>query len=116
MKPKIKLIQLSFFLVTSLTSQPSMGLSRTGSTCPEKFVGIAKQVTSDEAPLSSDQTKSKTKIKVEFDVRLKIKGELPNSRTIEVLKYGKYRFTEGENYLVEMRDGYLCSANEIVYP
>ena len=96
------------FLVTFTWSNSSLALSRMNFTCPDKFVATVEAV-EDELFSASAMAKNTISFK---EVR-RISGEKKSSPKLSLTKYSGVTIEEGKSYIVEMRNGFLCSIKEL---
>lgn len=82
--------------------------------CPKLFVGTVTEVAKAEAPLFSKQALGRLKkVDVYFQVKETVRGNIKDTVMIQTLKNGPVVFQEGEQYEVEMRGNYICSAKPL---
>lgn len=82
--------------------------------CPKKFVGTVTKVATAEAPFFSQQALGQLKkVDVYFKNDETVRGDVDETVMIRTLKNGPTAFQEGEQYEVEMRQNYICSASRV---
>ena len=99
-----------FTLSLSLSTTQVEAVTSTSKNCPNKFIGTVKRVAETQAPFSSFALQ---KIKVRFKINKTIRGANGPVRDLKILKHGPSRFSEGEQYEVEMSKNYLCSVKRV---
>jgi hypothetical protein len=72
--------------------------------CPIEFEGRVQEVIEDFGGSGSYQTNA-----VIFKTLTSHKGDISDSVSVEVLKYGPMKFEVGDDYRVQLRAGRLCS-------
>ncbi len=98
---------LSLIIVTIFISTGSHAFSTVNVACPVKFKG---KVTGLKEQFSTFFPKNE----VTFDVEENIKGDSPNIIKISVVKDGPVKFEKGKEFFVELNNGYICKAEEII--
>ena len=92
-----------WLLMAFCTSSYGM-VSSASDACPNKFVGKVERIIQAEAPLNPRST-DKVILKLEEVIR----GSVEDHQEIQVLTYSSLKFTEGESYVLELRNGKICS-------
>jgi len=82
----------------------SFATSHFAMSCPNKFIGTVVSV-------DDVQASSFPKIEVNFQVIQNIKGDVFESKKIQIVKDGPIEFKAGQTYTVETRDSWLCTAS-----
>lgn len=75
--------------------------------CPDKFIGKVVKV---------DEISGSTlpKVEVSFQVLQSLKGDVFESKKIQVVKDGPIEFKVGQSYTMETREGWLCNAENTI--
>jgi hypothetical protein len=76
--------------------------------CPQQFEGRVLSI-QDEGQTDAFFALDK----VVLDNRQTLKGEVPDTVTIELVKGGPFELEVGKQYFIQMRSGRLCWAEEI---
>lgn len=95
---------LFIFLLLAI-SETTFSMIKVGSACPDKFVGTVKKVLHPEPLVHSSQWSE-----IYFEVTEKLTGTVSDAPKIKILRYGPNKFEEGEEYIVSLRNGFLCLA------
>ena len=102
---------LSLVVLCTLYSNTALAMMKLNVKCPKKFVGTVTKVTKSEAPLFTQQAFNQLKkVDVYFQNEETVRGNVDETVMIQTLKNGPTAFQEGEQYEVEMRGNYICSA------
>ena len=84
------------------------------SSCPVHFTGVVESVVDSSAPFSPMAPgKSRPKITITFsvvEVASDSQEEVGETFTLNIVKGGPQKFTEGDEYEVYAENGYLCKA------
>ena len=94
-------------LTLSLSNSKVFAVTSISQQCPDKFIGTVKEITDSQAPFSSP---SFEKLKISLQVKQVFRGEEYLNKDIQILKHGPHVFEPGKEYVVELNNGFLCSA------
>jgi len=94
----------SIWLLMAVTSTAFGMVSSSTNECPNKFVGKVEKIIQAEAPLNPRST-DRVILKLEEVIR----GSAQDHEEIEVLTYSTLKFSQGESYVLELRNGKICS-------
>ena len=92
------------WLLMALTSSAFGMVSSSTDECPNKFVGKVEKIIQAEAPLNPRST-DRVVLKLEEVIR----GSVKDHEEIQVLTYSSLKFSPGESYVLELRNGKICS-------
>jgi len=94
-----------FILCLIIRSNAGWGFTQPTNECPDKFTGVVTKV------LHPGPTQSAPDwIEIHFEVTEKMSGNPNSDPVIKILKYGPFKFLVGEEYIVSLRNGFLCMA------
>ncbi|MFZ4713942.1 MAG: hypothetical protein ACOYL6_09535 [Bacteriovoracaceae bacterium] len=99
------MVKFFFFLhMMCLSSTAFAMMSSASGTCPQKFVAKVEQIVEAPAPLGPRST-DKVILKLEEVIR----GEVKDQEEIQVLTFSTIKLSKGESYILELREGKICS-------
>lgn len=105
---------LSLVVLCTLYSNTAHAMMKLNVKCPKKFVGTVTKVEKSEAPFFSQNAIGKlSKIEVYFQNDETVRGDIDDTVMIQTLRNGPTQFQEGNQYEVEMRENYICSAKRL---
>ena len=94
-----------FILFLIIRSNASWGFTQPNQECPDKFIGVVTKV------LHPGPTQNAPDwIEIHFEMIEKIIGSPSTDPVIKILKYGPFKFSVGEEYIISLRNGFLCMA------
>lgn len=101
-----QLMIAAFFI--SLSWKVAATSVSSSSTCSNHFVGKVINMAESSTPFSSIE-----KVKLDFHVRSRIKGDNREYEEVFYPKNGLKHFKVGDTYEVKLKDGLLCSLNKV---
>jgi len=105
---------LSLVVLCTLYSGTALAMMKLNVKCPKKFLGTVTKVEKSEAPFfSKGAIGHLSKIQVYFKNDETVRGDVDQNVTIQTLRNGPTKFQEGNQYEVEMRENYICSAKRL---
>jgi len=94
-----------FILFLIVCSKVGWGFTQPSQECPDKFLGVVTKV------LHPGPTQNAPDwIEVHFEMIEKMNGSPSKDPVIKILKYGPFKFSVGEEYIISLRNGFLCIA------
>lgn len=97
-------------ITLSLLTQTSSALSQMGLPCPDEFVATATSV---ESEMMGAKSYSLPKVKIAFATLAALSGPDRKVEKVEVLKYAGLNPKVGKKYRVKLREGKVCSIQQL---
>ena len=97
-----KSLKILFLIILA---NAGLGFTQPIQECPDKFAGVVTKV------LHPGPTQNAPDwIEIHFDMVEKMNGNPSANPVIKILKYGPFNFVVGEEYIVSLRNGFLCTS------
>lgn len=96
------------FIFVLLTLKAQAMVTVGSNDCPTEFEGRVQEVIEDFGGRGQYQTNA-----IIFKSLSTIKGDVGDTISVEVLKFGPIKFEVGEDYRVQLKAGRLCNAEAL---